>query len=92
MEVCLCLSFQTTSESQAVFFVALVQVFACVSCDLTTALSVYFQALTPELTEKLPANLTSEWQEFFSEGIHSLLLPLMVKITSKFMIKDNCAN
>ncbi|KAL8190612.1 UNVERIFIED_CONTAM: listerin E3 ubiquitin protein ligase 1 [Gekko kuhli] len=72
---------ETTSESQAVFFTALVQVFACVSCDLTTALSVYFQALTPEIIEKLPANLISEWQEFFSEGIHSLLLPLMVKIT-----------
>ncbi|XP_015278471.1 PREDICTED: E3 ubiquitin-protein ligase listerin [Gekko japonicus] len=72
---------ETTSESQAVFFIALVQVFACVSCDLTTALSAYFQALTPEIIEKLPANLISEWQEFFSEGIHSLLLPLMVKIT-----------
>nr|XP_056714125.1 E3 ubiquitin-protein ligase listerin [Euleptes europaea] len=74
---------ETASESQAVFSVALVQVFACVSCELTTALSVFFQAVTPEMIEKLPANLISEWQEFFSEGIHSLLLPLMVKITRK---------
>lgn len=88
----LSVSFQTTSESQAIFFIALVQVFACVSCDLTTALSVYFHALTPEIIEKLPANLINEWQEFFSEGIHSLLLPLMVKITSKFLPKDKCAN
>ncbi|XP_060090344.1 E3 ubiquitin-protein ligase listerin isoform X2 [Heteronotia binoei] len=74
---------ETTSESQPVFFIALVQVFACVSCDLTTASSAYFQALTPEIIEKLPANLITEWQEFFSEGIHSLLLPLMVKITKE---------
>ncbi|XP_048348617.1 E3 ubiquitin-protein ligase listerin isoform X2 [Sphaerodactylus townsendi] len=72
---------ETTSESQAVFSIALVQVFVCVSCDLATALSVWFQAVTSENTEKLPPNLLSEWQEFFSEGIHSLLLPLMVKIT-----------
>ncbi|XP_061483857.1 E3 ubiquitin-protein ligase listerin isoform X2 [Rhineura floridana] len=74
---------ETTSESQAVFPFALVQVFACVSCDLSTALSAYFQAATPEITEKLPVNLMTEWQEFCSEGIHSLLLPLLVKITRK---------
>ncbi|XP_042314086.1 E3 ubiquitin-protein ligase listerin [Sceloporus undulatus] len=74
---------ETMSESQAVFPQALVQVFACVSCDLSVALSAYFQTATPEITEKLPTNLMTEWQEFFSEGIHSLLLPLLVKITRK---------
>ncbi|XP_054829197.1 E3 ubiquitin-protein ligase listerin [Eublepharis macularius] len=74
---------ETTSESQAIFPVALDQVFARVTFDLTAALSVYFQAVSPEIIEKLPANLISEWQEFFSEGIHSLLLPLMVKITKE---------
>nr|XP_060626438.1 E3 ubiquitin-protein ligase listerin [Anolis sagrei ordinatus] len=74
---------ETTSESQAVFPQALVQVFACASCDLSFALSAYFQAATPEIIEKLPTNLMTEWQEFFSEGIHSLLLPLLVKITRK---------
>ncbi|XP_062982791.1 E3 ubiquitin-protein ligase listerin [Elgaria multicarinata webbii] len=74
---------ETTSESQAVFPVVLVQVFACVSCDLSAALSSYFQAATPETIEKLPANLITEWQDFFSEGIHSLLLPLLVKVTRK---------
>ncbi|XP_053242521.1 E3 ubiquitin-protein ligase listerin isoform X1 [Podarcis raffonei] len=74
---------ETTSDSQAVFPVALVQVFACVSCDLSAASSAFFQAATPEITEKLPPNLMAEWQEFFSEGIHSLLLSLLVKITRK---------
>ncbi|KAH0624881.1 hypothetical protein JD844_032757 [Phrynosoma platyrhinos] len=74
---------ETVSESQAVFPQALVQVFACVSCDLSVALSAYFQTATPEITEKLPTNLMAEWQEFFSEGIYSLLLPLLVKITRK---------
>ncbi|XP_053165483.1 E3 ubiquitin-protein ligase listerin [Hemicordylus capensis] len=74
---------ETTSESQAVFPVELIQVFACVSCDLTAALSAYFQTATPEITEKLPANLMTEWKDFFSEGIHGLLLPLLVKITRK---------
>nr|XP_020651892.1 E3 ubiquitin-protein ligase listerin-like isoform X1 [Pogona vitticeps] len=74
---------ETTSESQAVFAFPLVQVFACVSCDLSAAVSAFFQAATPEIIEKLPPNLMTEWQEFFSEGIHSLLLPLLVKITRK---------
>ncbi|XP_066476312.1 E3 ubiquitin-protein ligase listerin [Tiliqua scincoides] len=74
---------ETTSESPAVFPEALDQVFACASCDLTAASSAYFQAATPEIIEKLPANLMTEWKEFFSEGIHGLLLPLLVKITRK---------
>ncbi|XP_044298639.1 E3 ubiquitin-protein ligase listerin [Varanus komodoensis] len=74
---------ETTSDSQAVFPVVLVEVFASVSCDLSAALSSYFQSATPEIIEKLPANLITEWQDFFSEGIHSLLLPLLVKVTRK---------
>lgn len=30
--------------------------------------------------EQLPPDLSSEWQEFFMEGIHNLLLPLLIKI------------
>ncbi|KAJ6662463.1 hypothetical protein lerEdw1_011876 [Lerista edwardsae] len=74
---------ETTSESPAVFPGALAHVFASASCDLAAASSAYFQAATPEVIEKLPANLMTEWKEFFSEGIHGLLLPLLVKITRK---------
>ncbi|KAJ7320504.1 hypothetical protein JRQ81_020015 [Phrynocephalus forsythii] len=74
---------ETTSESQAVFSLPLVQVFACASWDLCAALSAYFQAVTPEIIEKLPPNLMTEWQEFFSEGMQSLLLPLLVKMARK---------
>ncbi|XP_013913482.1 PREDICTED: E3 ubiquitin-protein ligase listerin [Thamnophis sirtalis] len=74
---------ETTCENPEVFPAAQVQVFASVSCDLSASLSAYFQATTPEIVEKFPKNLMSEWQEFFSEGIHSLLLPLLAKITRK---------
>ena len=63
------------------------QIFACVSCDLASALSAYFEAAASETAENLPVNLISEWKEFFSEGIHNLLLPLLVKVTGKYMAR-----
>ncbi|NXW03176.1 LTN1 ligase, partial [Fregetta grallaria] len=72
---------ETTNENRSLYHVPLVQIFACVSCDLASALSAYFEAAAPETTENLPVNLISEWKEFFSEGIHNLLLPLLVKVT-----------
>ncbi|KAM6310361.1 E3 ubiquitin-protein ligase listerin [Aegotheles albertisi] len=74
---------ETTSENHSLYHVPLVQIFACVSCDLASALSAYFEAAAPETTENLPVNLISEWKEFFSEGIHNLLLPLLVKVTGE---------
>ncbi|XP_002190030.5 E3 ubiquitin-protein ligase listerin [Taeniopygia guttata] len=74
---------ETTSESRLLYHVPLVQIFACVSCDLASALSAYFEAAAPDSTANLPKNLVSEWKEFFSEGIHNLLLPLLVKITGE---------
>ncbi|KAK9402169.1 E3 ubiquitin-protein ligase listerin [Crotalus adamanteus] len=74
---------ETTCENPEVFPAAQVQVFASVSCDLSASLSAYFQAATPEIVEEFPDNLMSECQDFFSEGIHSLLLPLLAKITRK---------
>ncbi|KAM4904746.1 E3 ubiquitin-protein ligase listerin [Sylvia borin] len=74
---------ETTSESRLLYHVPLVQIFACVSCDLASALSTYFEAAAPDTTAHLPKNLVSEWKEFFSEGIHNLLLPLLVKITGQ---------
>ncbi|XP_041266994.1 E3 ubiquitin-protein ligase listerin isoform X2 [Onychostruthus taczanowskii] len=74
---------ETTSESHLLYHIPLVQIFACVSCDLASALSAYFEAAAPDNTANLPKNLVSEWKEFFSEGIHNLLLPLLVKITGE---------
>ncbi|KAM9020815.1 E3 ubiquitin-protein ligase listerin [Ara ararauna] len=74
---------ETTSENRSLYHVPHVQIFACVSCDLASALSAYFEGATPKTTENLPVNLISEWKEFFSEGIHNLLLPLLVKVTGE---------
>ncbi|XP_074853382.1 E3 ubiquitin-protein ligase listerin isoform X2 [Carettochelys insculpta] len=74
---------ETTSESPSLYHVPLVQIFACVSCDLASALSAYFQTVTPEAITNLPVNLITEWKEFFSEGIHNLLLTLLVKVTGE---------
>ncbi|GAB1300405.1 E3 ubiquitin-protein ligase listerin [Apodemus speciosus] len=69
---------ETTSENQALYSVPLVQLFACVSFDLACDLSAFFDSITPDTVDNLPVNLISEWKEFFSKGIHSLLLPLLV--------------
>ncbi|XP_049641695.1 E3 ubiquitin-protein ligase listerin [Suncus etruscus] len=74
---------ETTNENQALYCVPLVQLFACVSCDLACELSAFFDSMTPETAGNLPANLISEWKEFFSLGIHSLLLPLLVTVTGE---------
>ncbi|XP_066115682.1 E3 ubiquitin-protein ligase listerin isoform X2 [Saccopteryx bilineata] len=72
---------ETASENRALGSVPLVQLFACVSCGLACELSAFFDSATPETTGKLPADLISEWKDFFSQGIHSLLLPLLVTVT-----------
>ncbi|XP_078514506.1 E3 ubiquitin-protein ligase listerin isoform X2 [Lissotriton helveticus] len=74
---------ETVSENSDLYHIPLVQRFACTSCNLASSSSFYFQDLAPASAEKLPANLLSEWQLFFSEGIHSLLLPLMVKMAGE---------
>ncbi|XP_060054558.1 E3 ubiquitin-protein ligase listerin [Erinaceus europaeus] len=72
---------ETTNENQELYSVPLVQLFACVSCDLACELSAFFDSTTADTIGSLPANLISEWKEFFSQGIHSLLLPLLVTVT-----------
>uniref|UniRef100_A0A8C8SSL1 E3 ubiquitin-protein ligase listerin n=1 Tax=Pelusios castaneus TaxID=367368 RepID=A0A8C8SSL1_9SAUR len=74
---------ETTSENRSLYHLPLVQIFACVSCDMASALSAYFQAVTPASIKNLPVNLLSEWKDFFSEGIHTLLLTLLVKVTGE---------
>uniref|UniRef100_A0A452UL86 E3 ubiquitin-protein ligase listerin n=1 Tax=Ursus maritimus TaxID=29073 RepID=A0A452UL86_URSMA len=72
---------ETTNENHALYSVPLVQLFACVSCDLACELSAFFDSATLDTIGNLPVNLISEWKEFFSQGIHSLLLPLLVTVT-----------
>ncbi|KAL6040565.1 hypothetical protein STEG23_019299, partial [Scotinomys teguina] len=79
---------ETTSENQTLYSVPLVQLFACVSFDLACDLSAFFDSITPDTVGNLPVNLTSEWKEFFSKGIHSLLLPLLVTTVGEN--KDLC--
>uniref|UniRef100_A0A2K5J1C8 E3 ubiquitin-protein ligase listerin n=1 Tax=Colobus angolensis palliatus TaxID=336983 RepID=A0A2K5J1C8_COLAP len=74
---------ETTSENQALYSIPLVQLFACVSCDLACDLSAFFDSTTLDTIGNLPVNLISEWKEFFSQGIHSLLLPILVTVTGE---------
>ncbi|XP_036098492.1 E3 ubiquitin-protein ligase listerin isoform X3 [Molossus molossus] len=74
---------ETTCENHALCSVPLVQLFACVSCDLACELSAFFDSTTLDTVGNLSANLISEWKEFFSQGIHSLLLPLLVTVTGE---------
>ncbi|EDM10639.1 rCG58802 [Rattus norvegicus] len=74
---------ETASENQALYCVPLVQLFACVSFDLACDLSAFFDSITPDTVDNLPVNLISEWKEFFSKGIHGLLLPLLVNATGE---------
>ncbi|XP_006862571.1 PREDICTED: E3 ubiquitin-protein ligase listerin [Chrysochloris asiatica] len=72
---------ETASESRALYSDPLVQLFACVSCGLACDLSLYFDSTSLDTFGNLPVNLISEWKEFFSQGIHSLLLPLLMTVT-----------
>ncbi|XP_021571427.1 E3 ubiquitin-protein ligase listerin isoform X2 [Carlito syrichta] len=74
---------ETTSENQALYSVPLVQLFACVSCDLACDLSAFFDSTTRDTIGSFPVNLISEWKDFFSQGIHSLLLPILVTVTGE---------
>uniref|UniRef100_A0AAR2ISN4 E3 ubiquitin-protein ligase listerin n=1 Tax=Pygocentrus nattereri TaxID=42514 RepID=A0AAR2ISN4_PYGNA len=71
---------ETASESSGAFWNPWVQQFVCANCELIVRLTDFFIALPAGVAEQLPSELSSEWQEFFVEGIHNLLLPLLVKI------------
>ncbi|KAG9486176.1 hypothetical protein GDO78_008978 [Eleutherodactylus coqui] len=74
---------ETACESSARYHQPLVRLFACVSCNLAADLSAYFQTAPTSAAETLPAKRISEWNEFFSEGVRGLLLPLLVQITGE---------
>ncbi|KAM3933975.1 E3 ubiquitin-protein ligase listerin [Leptodactylus fuscus] len=74
---------ETACESSALYHLPLVRLFACVSYGLASDLSAYFQSVTASAADKLPEKLLSEWTEFFCEGVHGLLLPMLVKLTGE---------
>ncbi|KAM4795349.1 E3 ubiquitin-protein ligase listerin [Rhinophrynus dorsalis] len=79
---------ETACESSARYHVPLVRLFACAICDLASDLSDHFQSVTTNTAENLPANLISEWNEFFSEGVHSLTLPVLVRIAGEYKASE----
>ncbi|XP_056103772.1 E3 ubiquitin-protein ligase listerin [Rhinichthys klamathensis goyatoka] len=79
---------ETTSENTAVFWNPWVQLFVCANCELIVRLSEFFTS-PPAGVEQLLPELTSEWKEFFLEGIHNLLLPLLIKIPTDFTEPDD---
>uniref|UniRef100_A0AAR2LU79 E3 ubiquitin-protein ligase listerin n=1 Tax=Pygocentrus nattereri TaxID=42514 RepID=A0AAR2LU79_PYGNA len=76
LNVCLICT-KTASESSGAFWNPWVQQFVCANCELIVRLTDFFIALPAGVAEQLPSELSSEWQEFFVEGIHNLLLPLL---------------
>uniref|UniRef100_A0A4W4E3K3 E3 ubiquitin-protein ligase listerin n=1 Tax=Electrophorus electricus TaxID=8005 RepID=A0A4W4E3K3_ELEEL len=65
-----------------------VQQFVCANCELIAKLTEFFAALPAGLAEQLPPELSSEWQEFFVEGVYTLLLPLLKFPTAEFPEPD----
>ncbi|XP_074528876.1 E3 ubiquitin-protein ligase listerin [Halichoeres trimaculatus] len=66
-----------------------VQLFVCENAALIVKLNHFFASSSPDVLEKLPAELTGEWTEFFVEGIYNLLLPLPINITETFPEPDD---
>uniref|UniRef100_A0A672SBE0 E3 ubiquitin-protein ligase listerin n=1 Tax=Sinocyclocheilus grahami TaxID=75366 RepID=A0A672SBE0_SINGR len=71
---------ETHSFIYSMFWNPWVQLFVCANCDLIVRLSEFFMSPPAGVEEQLPPELNSEWKEFFLEGIHNLLLPLLIKI------------
>ncbi|KAJ8266659.1 hypothetical protein GJAV_G00133160 [Gymnothorax javanicus] len=80
---------ETASENTAALWDLWVQLFVSQNCSLIVTLSEFFSAPPAGVAEQLPPNLRSEWEEFFVEGIHSLLLPMLVKITDEYVEPDD---
>uniref|UniRef100_A0A8C1VY83 E3 ubiquitin-protein ligase listerin n=1 Tax=Cyprinus carpio TaxID=7962 RepID=A0A8C1VY83_CYPCA len=71
---------ETARENSSMFWNPWVQLFVCANCELIVRLSEFFTSPPAGVEEQLPPELNSEWKEFFLEGIHNLLLPLLIKI------------
>uniref|UniRef100_A0A8K9V8X2 E3 ubiquitin-protein ligase listerin n=1 Tax=Oncorhynchus mykiss TaxID=8022 RepID=A0A8K9V8X2_ONCMY len=66
-----------------------VQLLVCETCELIVQLNQFFTAPPPGVDDLLPSELTAEWNDFFIEGIYSLMLPLPGKITEAFKEPDD---
>uniref|UniRef100_A0A671LM47 E3 ubiquitin-protein ligase listerin n=1 Tax=Sinocyclocheilus anshuiensis TaxID=1608454 RepID=A0A671LM47_9TELE len=80
---------ETARENSRMFWNPWVQLFVCANCDLIVRLSEFFTSPPAGVEEQLPPELNSEWKEFFLEGIHNLLLPLLIKIPVDFTEPDD---
>uniref|UniRef100_A0A8C2G9T2 E3 ubiquitin-protein ligase listerin n=1 Tax=Cyprinus carpio TaxID=7962 RepID=A0A8C2G9T2_CYPCA len=80
---------ETARENSSMFWNPWVQLFVCANCELIVRLSEFFTSPPAGVGEQLPPELNSEWKEFFLEGIHNLLLPLLIKIPTDFTEPDD---
>uniref|UniRef100_A0A8C1Z7D3 E3 ubiquitin-protein ligase listerin n=1 Tax=Cyprinus carpio TaxID=7962 RepID=A0A8C1Z7D3_CYPCA len=80
---------ETARENSSMFWNPWVQLFVCANCELIVRLSEFFTSPPAGVEEQLPPELNSEWKEFFLEGIHNLLLPLLIKIPTDFTEPDD---
>ena len=55
-----------------------VQALVTACMRLLSAVTRCVKTVMPEHPGDFPANITTEWDEFFSEGIFSVLLPLYI--------------
>ncbi|XP_059506349.1 E3 ubiquitin-protein ligase listerin isoform X2 [Stegostoma tigrinum] len=74
---------ETMSEIVSLTSKPLVLHFVCQICGMLSDLGRMFQAITPEISTTLPANLPNEWNNFFVEGAYGQLLPLFLKIAAE---------
>lgn len=58
-----------------------VQLLVCEDAAMIVKLSRFFTSPPADSLERLPSELSGEWNDFFVEGIYNLLLPLPVHIT-----------
>uniref|UniRef100_A0A673YU46 E3 ubiquitin-protein ligase listerin n=1 Tax=Salmo trutta TaxID=8032 RepID=A0A673YU46_SALTR len=72
---------ETTSDNVGCLWNPWVQLLVCETCELIVQLNQFFTAPPPGVDDLLPSELTAEWNDFFIEGIYSLMLPLPGKIT-----------
>ncbi|XP_020495512.2 E3 ubiquitin-protein ligase listerin [Labrus bergylta] len=80
---------ETASENVSSLWNPWVQLFVCENATLIVKLNHFFTSSSPEVLEKLPAELAAEWKDFFVEGIYNLLLALPISITDTFTEPDD---
>lgn len=79
-----CFVGQTVDESEALLMTSVpVQDFTLSVCQLVSEIAHAVEDLFPVKQDVYPKNLVTEWEEFFSEGIFTSLLPLFHRVTGK---------